>query len=312
LISAAFHLSGASPGNLVDDLVLLTLILVAAGLSQWDRLIGSLCFFCLLPLFLVFVAASPGSGHALSNFTAYSALLLLPAALAALYFGFGGVLVFSGYALVIGAVTFPLSLDAAWGVTWNMLAAFTVGAVLAGLLEAVDRTLAQLHRAAYQDPLTGLGNRRALEVTLDQRCRAGEAPVGLGLVDLDGLKDVNDQYGHHAGDLLLQHFAQGLRNSLLPGELLFRLGGDEYVMVAHQDQLPELRAQVHLAVAHVRAQGFEEFSASVGLAGSHEVGEGQALLRLADLRMYQEKQRQSRRTLPPGALGTGVGLASDA
>ena len=311
LIYAVLQVISGTSANLIHDVVLLTLILAAAGLSRCDRLLGSLCFFFLLPFFLVYFAQSAGPGsQVLSTFTAYSFVLILPTALAALYFGFGGVLGFAGYASLIGALTFQLSVEEALGVTWNMVAALTAGAVLAWLLESVDHTLTQLHRAAFQDPLTGLGNRRALDLTLERRSQPGEAPIGLGLVDLDGLKDVNDQYGHQAGDRLLQQFAQGLRNNLLPGELLFRLGGDEYVMVAHEDQLPELSAQVDRAVAHVRAQGFEEFSASVGLAGSHEVRDGQALLRLADVRMYQEKQCRSRRPLPPGAPDTEESFAS--
>ena len=105
-----------------------------------------------------------------------------------------------------------------------------------------------MRRLAYRDELTGLPNRTSLldrlslEFAHAQRSRAA---LGLLYLDLDGFKEVNDQLGHHAGDLYLQAVAERLRAVLRAGDTVARLGGDEFVVV-----LPGLRnAEEALAVA---------------------------------------------------------------
>jgi diguanylate cyclase (GGDEF)-like protein len=87
----------------------------------------------------------------------------------------------------------------------------------------------ELRRLAYTDPLTGLGNRRALEVELERV--DGLIPLSLLLLDFDGLKAANDALGYAAGDRLIVESARVLAASLGPGELAARLGGDEFVAV---------------------------------------------------------------------------------
>lgn len=116
--------------------------------------------------------------------------------------------------------------------------------LFAGLIEqqiARERLVTQLQQAnaelltqALTDPLTGLMNRRALMQELDrQRAMAQRAGHWLlvAAVDLDGFKQVNDQYGHDAGDALLRGVALALRKSLRGGDALARMGGDEFVAV---------------------------------------------------------------------------------
>lgn len=93
----------------------------------------------------------------------------------------------------------------------------------------------ELSRQAHTDPLTGLANRRGL-------MRALAAPGGrrtLLLLDLDGLKEVNDELGYDEGDLVIRASADALRARLREGELAARLGGDEFVALLDGD--PELR-----------------------------------------------------------------------
>lgn len=96
----------------------------------------------------------------------------------------------------------------------------------------------RLREMAYTDPLTGLANRAAF----DEKCKAGLARVAssgrqliLLLLDLDGFKKINDHYGHHHGDQLLQQFAGDLKSKANECSLVARLGGDEFAVLLEPD-----------------------------------------------------------------------------
>ncbi|WP_407572279.1 diguanylate cyclase domain-containing protein [Deinococcus altitudinis] len=164
--------------------------------------------------------------------------------------------------------------------------------------------LLELERAALIDALTGLSNRRAferdLERELERSKRSGE-PVGVLMVDLDGLKQINDREGHGRGDALLVSFAQTLSASLRNEDQVYRLGGDEYAAIvsrAGTAAAESLESRVRWAVDQTRMAGFPDVDASSGLAfAPDEVRQASDLLRRADERMYAQKQehRQARR-----------------
>ncbi|MFB9993356.1 diguanylate cyclase domain-containing protein [Deinococcus oregonensis] len=174
------------------------------------------------------------------------------------------------------------------------------------LLEAAGRTVSSaLDRrlvsdaAAEQirrDPLTGSLNRRALEQDLQAWQQQGVI-FSLAVLDLDGLKGVNDEEGHAQGDKVLQVFAGTLAIELGGLGRIYRIGGDEFIVLTNglsEDELHELVDIALLAgkqVAPVRG-------ISVGVAHSFEA-EGTALIALADTRMYEVKRRrQTLRTAP--------------
>ncbi len=152
----------------------------------------------------------------------------------------------------------------------------------------------RLHRDALTDPATGLYNRRALERALP-RLRAAAArnqqPLLLTLWDLDGLKMINDTWGHAAGDAVLASFTTALRESARAADSLFRVGGDEFV------GLHAGLSDGALLVARVR-QRFPMVSA--GWAED----DGAALLDLkeaADRKLYADKaQRRGTRRSKAG------------
>ncbi len=159
-----------------------------------------------------------------------------------------------------------------------------------------------LAEAARTDPLTGLSNRRHFEERLQQevlRARRYGHILSLVMLDLDGLKKVNDTLGHRCGDQLLQRVANILREVARETDLVARWGGDEFVVL-----LPETEAEGaqrfverlyrRSAGQHVKCNGHEveiSFSAGAATLGPGEE-DGEALLRAADEAMYEEKSRR--------------------
>jgi len=102
-------------------------------------------------------------------------------------------------------------------------------------IERLDATMGALDERARADHLTGLHNRRAAEERLAEdvaRAGRGGGRPELALVDLDDLKSVNDQHGHHAGDACLIRFAEALGRNAREGDWVARWGGDEFLVVA--------------------------------------------------------------------------------
>jgi len=167
--------------------------------------------------------------------------------------------------------------------------------------------VALLEEAALVDALTGLGNRRAferdLQNELDRTRRSGE-PFGLLMIDLDGLKQVNDHEGHDRGDALLATFARTLTQSLRGEDRVYRLGGDEYAAIlvrAGMEAQETLEMRVRRAVGRTRLEGFTNVDASAGIAFAlQEELQADALMRRADERMYRQKQQHRLARQDPG------------
>ncbi|GGL13811.1 GGDEF domain-containing protein [Deinococcus radiotolerans] len=178
-----------------------------------------------------------------------------------------------------------------------------IGAAARTVRVAFERqeSLRQLEQVALTDPLTGLGNRRAMDRALHAWTTAADHAFAVLMMDLDGLKEVNDALGHDWGDRLLREFGHELRARVRSDDLVFRPSGDEFVVLLPEvqpAQTPEILAWVQDAAARVRRHPeLRACGASAGLAFSHESQSPSVLLNLADERMYHDKRdRKPKRT----------------
>jgi two-component system, cell cycle response regulator len=147
---------------------------------------------------------------------------------------------------------------------------------------------------ARTDPLTGLANRRQLMEDLAQLTEAGSDPRVFALFDLDGFKAYNDSFGHPAGDSLLAELAERLQIAVAPDGSAYRLGGDEFCVVAprtHHVRDPIATASAALC-AH--GDGFTIGSSCGVVFLPQEADDPGAALRLTDRRMYAAKSRRPR------------------
>jgi two-component system, cell cycle response regulator len=169
-----------------------------------------------------------------------------------------------------------------------------LAAVLARLLITFDqnrRMLAASREEAVTDALTGLANRRRLMADLD-RVMAATPPEAmvLALFDLDGFKAYNDSFGHAAGDDLLRRLGQQLAAAVAPQGRGYRLGGDEFCVLASTRGVPadEICELAEQALSD-RGKGFEIGASWGKVLIPVETATGSEALRLADRRMYANK-----------------------
>jgi diguanylate cyclase (GGDEF)-like protein/PAS domain S-box-containing protein len=161
-------------------------------------------------------------------------------------------------------------------------------------------------RATY-DVLTGCLNRAATLAALDRALADGE-PTSVLFVDLDDFKPVNDTLGHDAGDELLALAARRLGAALRQGDLVGRIGGDEFLVVSRGEGVPAAaramgeRVRAALTGPAVLAAGPVELRASIGVAVAVPGDDAAALVKRADRAMYRSKQDGRGRPVLAGEL----------
>jgi diguanylate cyclase (GGDEF)-like protein len=165
----------------------------------------------------------------------------------------------------------------------------TAAAVASWLSHATTRRVEDSESLARTDPLTGIANRRWLDRELTRElawAKRHGAPLSAAIIDLDGLKAYNDEYGHLAGDRLLVSAVSAWQEVIRPSDFLARVGGDEFMLL-----MPDCTAEAGMSVlSRVRAATPEESTCSTGLAVWDESESALELFERADAALYAAKR----------------------
>lgn len=224
------------------------------------------------------------------------------------FLGRRALVIHCGFALALFGVlvTMNILVD---GATWSsqftygapaLAAVVLMPAIIQVVLEGGRDSILAAAVSANRDPLTGLLNRRGVTTAIDllHQDRIDAVNVVVVLMDVDGLKELNDTRGHGAGDEILKAVAAMLTARTRVGEIAARIGGDEFLVVAFPGRAEDIESTVR-RVSTPRA-GIDSWSVSVGAAWQSRTGGGidlDSLVQQADYELY--KVKSSRGMLDP-------------
>jgi diguanylate cyclase (GGDEF)-like protein len=216
-------------------------------------------------------------------------------------------------ATMVAALALPLAYEGTDSETVGDMAAealilVVLGALFTAYQARIRRQRAGLEagveverRLARVDELTGLGNRRAFDETItveSVQASRERIPLSVGLVDVDNLRRINDQYGHLAGDQSLRDVARAMERSLRAGDRCFRWGGDEFVVVmpgTELDTAGHVLDRLAQAVGEAcKAPDGRRIGLAWGAARLESGGTAEELLAAADLALLERKTEQRR------------------
>jgi diguanylate cyclase (GGDEF)-like protein len=188
-----------------------------------------------------------------------------------------------------------------YGLPLSMVAAAILIALgVADRLREQRLALSEAERRAQTDPLTGVLNRRSLVERLDAACmraRARGLPIALLFIDLDHFKQINDSYGHAAGDACLGAIIVPIQAELRQSDVIGRWGGEEFVVILSSADIAAahpIAERIRNRVAEIRVDGFGapiKLTCSIGVATSDTLGVwGEHLIAQADAAVYAAKR----------------------
>lgn len=183
-------------------------------------------------------------------------------------------------------------------IIWNLIVRGTTMALMALIVHALRVTLEMERWRASTDRLTGALNKQAFHRRMSAAAataRRRDAALVLAYLDLDGFKAVNDCYGHSAGDRVLTAFAKGAADAIGSGDVLARIGGDEFLVLLTVPTVEtgDTAAEVlHARLSGVlRETGFA-VTCSMGaiVVDSHQLRDDDSFIQMADHLMYEVKR----------------------
>ena len=188
-------------------------------------------------------------------------------------------------------VSLPISL-------WNGLTRLVIFVSQAFLIAALRDDRRREAALARTDPTTGLANSRAFREALTNAIQH-RMPLCVVSIDLDNFKEVNDRYGHQAGDEVLERTGRAMRDAIGPNDFVARIGGDEFalLLIGGDDQSAEkvgrrILENIRQVAVHVPDA---PFGASIGFATSQQgLRDPEQLLQAADNALYAAKRARAR------------------
>ena len=212
--------------------------------------------------------------------------------------------------MLSASLALPRAIEKVIGVipTWVWLALLAAAALAAAAATAAliatrraqrqTREIEAVQRTAATDPLTGVLNRRGFDEAVERelaRARRYGRPLALAYLDVRGLKAVNDSEGHLVGDELIRQVAALLRDCARAGDLVGRLGGDEFGLVlaeqpADSAAIVQARLRAQLPARRAAIGTDLPWDVTIGTAAYPEDGESlPTLLSVADRRLYAQR-----------------------
>lgn len=177
------------------------------------------------------------------------------------------------------------------------LLAVSIFVSVATIYFVTKRFVEPLSREVHTDNLTDIGNRRLFNLVMDRAIRnfkTYKTPFLLILLDLNKFKEINDQHGHDAGDLVLQQVASRIKRSVRASDTVARLGGDEYAIVLENCHLEgaikivdAIRDAIKQPITHQSLQ--VSVNASIGVTNAHKDDSVDTMIKRADEAMYAAK-----------------------
>lgn len=168
-------------------------------------------------------------------------------------------------------------------------------------IQSLRSSLTEAEEVVLKDPLTGTGNRRQFDVTMEkaiQECQTKVTPLSLVMCDIDHFKRVNDAFGHQVGDELIKMFARVIEGSVRDADTVIRYGGEEFaVILPMTDQdgarviAERIRRQFESKRLTIREtnQKIGQLTASFGVAQYRTGDDVEALVQRADAKLYDAK-----------------------
>ncbi len=152
---------------------------------------------------------------------------------------------------------------------------------------------------ALQDPLTGVGNRKALTKALNRETnisRRHDQPFSVIMIDIDHFKNINDSYGHSAGDQALTHVTNIITAISRQTDELFRYGGEEFIMLLNntdKDEAQDMAERIRMAIAEseiVTSENQFSLTVSIGIAQYDPINGVESIIDQADIALYKAKE----------------------
>lgn len=173
--------------------------------------------------------------------------------------------------------------------------------LISSLLYPLKNTLMyrQVLKSALTDHLTGAGNRAALDQTLEREwelSRRNKQPISMLMIDLDHFKQVNDTFGHDAGDIILKGVTQQIQTVARTTDMIFRYGGEEFVLILNNtgtDGAAIIAERIREAIENARFEYDPHqvpVTVSVGVATQCNTGSKESLIQQADRNLYAAKK----------------------